>query len=95
MIDVKVKIFFSFKAGLDSKGTVEVQVPENATVKSLIDQLVERFPELEEKMFEKPGELKRFIQIRLNQKRINRPGGLSAKLQQGDEILILPKLGGG
>jgi MoaD family protein len=95
MIDVKVKIFFSFKAGLDSKGAVEIKVPENTTVKSVIDQLVERFPELEEKMFEKPGKLKRFIQIRLNQKRINRPGGLSAELRQGDEILILPKLGGG
>lgn len=95
MIEVEIKIFFSFKDGLDNEGRIVVEVPETATLNNAIDLLIERFPELEEKMFEKSGEFKRFIQIRLNQKRINRPGGLSAELHEGDEILILPKLGGG
>ncbi|MFB6290690.1 MAG: MoaD/ThiS family protein [Candidatus Bipolaricaulia bacterium] len=95
MIKVKLIIFFSFKDSLDNGGEISVEVPDKANVKKVLMKVSEKFPEIEPKLLEESGELKRFIQIRLNQSNIERLEGLETRVKEGDELLILPKLGGG
>lgn len=95
MIDVEINIYFSFGNKLNNKGKITVEVPNSATVEKALDEVSEKFPDFEEEVFEEPGEIRRFIQIRLNQRSITRIDGLKTELNEGDEIQILPKLGGG
>ncbi|MFB6214815.1 MAG: ubiquitin-like small modifier protein 1 [Candidatus Bipolaricaulia bacterium] len=95
MIDVDLKIYFSFRNRLDNEGKVTVEVPDSATVGEVLDEFTDKFPDFEDEIFEEPGEIRRFIQIRLNQKSITGIDGLHTKLKEGDEVQILPKLGGG
>ncbi|MBS3791656.1 MAG: ubiquitin-like small modifier protein 1 [Candidatus Bipolaricaulota bacterium] len=95
MIEVSLKIYFSFRNRLDNKGKITLEVPDPATVGEVLDEFTEKFPDFEDEIFEEPGEIKRFIQIRVNQKNITGIDGLNTELNEGDEIQILPKLGGG
>lgn len=95
MIEVDLKIYFSFRNRLDNKGKITVEVHDSATVGKVLDEFSEMFPDFEDEIFEEPGEIRRFIQIRLNQRSITQIDGLETKLSEGDEIQILPKLGGG
>lgn len=95
MINVKLKIYFSFKNKINNKGEIAIEVPDNATVGYVLDEVFEKFPDLKGEIYEKPGEVKRFIQVRLNQRSITRIDGLRTRLEEGDRIQILPKLGGG
>ena len=95
MIQVDLNILFSFRKSLNDKGRISIEVPEGATVEEILAEAAERFPEFEGKVLGESGEIRRFIQIRLNKKNIERIDGLKTRLNAGDEIQILPKLGGG
>lgn len=95
LIEVELKIYFSFRNRLNNKGRITFEVPDDATVGKALDVVSERFPGFKEELFEKPGEVRRFIQIRLNQRSITQKDGLRTRLSEGDKIQILPKLGGG
>lgn len=95
MIEVDLKIYFSFRNRLDNKGNIALEVPDTATVGKVLEVFIDKFPDFEDELFEEPGEIRRFIQIRVNQKSITGSDGLNTKLKEGDEIQILPKLGGG
>lgn len=95
MIRVELKIFFSFGNKLNNKNKITVEVPDSATVGKVLEKASEKFPDFEGEVFEEPGKIKRFIQLRLNQRSINQLDGLQTPLKEGDMIQILPKLGGG
>lgn len=95
LIQVELKIFFSFRNRLDNKNKITVEVPDNATVEKVLEKVSEKFPDFEGEVFEGPGKIRRFIQLRLNQRSVNQLNGLQTPLEEGDKIQILPKLGGG
>ena len=95
VIDVDIGIYFSFKEKIGASGKTSLEIDDDSTVLDLLSDMTERFPKLEGRIFEEPGEVKRYIQIRLNQRSIDQLEGLETKLKEGDELLILPKLGGG
>ncbi|MFW6006210.1 MAG: MoaD family protein [Candidatus Bipolaricaulota bacterium] len=94
-MEVSLKIYFSFRNRLDDKGKITLEVPETATVGKALNEFTERFPDFEDEIYEEPGEIRRFIQIRVNQKSLTGIEGLNTELNEGDVIQILPKLGGG
>ena len=95
MIKVDLKVFFSFKNRIGDGGTFTLEVPDGSTLKKVLEEISARFPGFENQVLDQSGDVKRFIQIRINQRSINRFDGLTTKINNGDEILILPKLGGG
>lgn len=68
---------------------------EGSTVFDAIKRLTDIYPELKGEILRESDELRRFIQVRLNQKGIEHLSGLETELGPEDELLILPKLGGG
>ncbi len=77
-----------------TKGSAEVQTTAD-TVAGLIDDLERQFPGLRERLVEEGGEIRRFINIYVNQEDIRFLQGAKTMLKQGDEVSIVPAIAGG
>ena len=77
-----------------TKGAAEVQA-DAATVTDLIEVLERQFPGLKERLVEDGGQLRRFINIYINQEDIRFLQGATTTLKQGDEVSIVPAIAGG
>jgi sulfur-carrier protein len=77
-----------------TKGVAEVQA-DASTVTDLIEVLERQFPGLKERLLEDGGQLRRFINIYINQEDIRFLQGATTSLKQGDEVSIVPAIAGG
>ena len=92
-----------------SNPTVEVRIPtilrpytkneklvsaDGASLSEVISSLTTHYPGLGERLLEN-GELRRFINIYINDEDVRFMGSLSATLKAGDSITILPAVAGG
>ena len=92
-----------------SNPTVEVRIPtilrpytkneklvsaDGASLSEVITSLNTNYPGLGERLLE-DGELRRFINIYINDEDVRFMGSLSATLKAGDSITILPAVAGG
>ena len=92
-----------------SNPTVEVRIPtilrpytkneklvtaDGASLSEVITSLNTNYPGLGERLLEN-GELRRFINIYINDEDVRFMGSLSATLKAGDSITILPAVAGG
>jgi len=77
-----------------TKGAAEVQA-DAGTITDLIEALERQFPGLKERLVEDGGELRRFINIYINQEDIRFLQGATTTLKQGDEVSIVPAIAGG
>ena len=64
------------------------------TVSEIISSLESDFPGLADRLLEK-GELRRFINIYINDEDVRFMGSLEAPVKNGDSITILPAVAGG
>ena len=77
-----------------TKGSADVQVTAD-TVGDLIEDLERQFPGMRERLVEESGEIRRFINIYVNQEDIRFLHGAKTALKQGDEVSIVPAIAGG
>ena len=77
-----------------TKGAGEVY-GQGKTVKELIEDLERQFPGLRERLIEEGGELRRFINIYVNQEDVRFLQGGGTSLKDGDEVSIVPAIAGG
>jgi molybdopterin synthase sulfur carrier subunit len=77
-----------------TKGAADVQVTAD-TVGDLIEDLERQFPGMRERLVEESGEIRRFINIYVNQEDIRFLQGAKTALKQGDEVSIVPAIAGG
>ena len=94
-MEVRLKVYFSFRTKIDTDGKSSVKVPDGATVSEALEVISSRFPGFQDRVLNENGQPKRFVQIKVNRRNVNRLNGLSTELKKDDEIIILPKLGGG
>jgi len=66
-----------------------------STVTDLIEVLESQFPGLKDRLLEDGGQLRRFINIYINQEDIRFLQGATTSLKQGDEVSIVPAIAGG
>jgi MoaD family protein len=64
------------------------------TLDELIDDLEQRHPGLRERLVEE-GQLRRFVNVYLNDEDVRFLGGLATGLGDGDDVTILPAVAGG
>ncbi len=69
-------------------------IAEGATVGACIENLLRRFPFLEDKLFSKPGRLHAYLEIYVNEESVY-PHELSMPVNEGDEITVTYFLSGG
>jgi molybdopterin synthase sulfur carrier subunit len=77
-----------------TRGAAEVQA-DASNVHDLIDVLESQYPGLRDRLVENGGELRRFINIYINQEDIRFLQGAKTTLKQGDEVSIVPAIAGG
>jgi len=77
-----------------TKGSAEVQA-DAGTVGGLIDDLERQYPGLRDRLVEDGGQIRRFINIYVNQEDIRFLDGAKTALKQGDEVSIVPAIAGG
>jgi len=77
-----------------TKGSADVQVTAD-TVGDLIEDLERQFPGMRERLVEESGEIRRFINIYVNEEDIRFLQGAKTALKLGDEVSIVPAIAGG
>jgi molybdopterin converting factor small subunit len=64
-------------------------------LEALFTVLDEKFPELKPHLRDNAGQVRRFLNIYVNEEDIRFLGGPSYAFQEGDEILLVPSIAGG
>jgi MoaD family protein len=89
--------------------TIEVRIPtilrtytagekavsgEGASLAALIDNLEANHPGIKERLID-DGDLRRFVNVYVNDEDVRFIGGLEAELSDGDQVVVLPAVAGG
>jgi len=77
-----------------TKGIAEVQA-KGETVDDVIGDLERQYPGLRERLVDETGELRRFVNIYVNQEDIRFMQNRETVLKDGDEVAIVPAIAGG
>ena len=73
----------------------EKAVPgEGASLAELIDNLDSSHPGLKDRLIES-GDLRRFVNVYVNDEDVRFTGGLETSLSDGDQVTVLPAVAGG
>ncbi|NWF36393.1 ubiquitin-like small modifier protein 1 [Mariprofundus sp. KV] len=75
-------------------GADEVSV-EGATVGDVIESLEAAHPGLKERLCDDAGEIRRFVNVYVNDEDVRFLDGRATALKDGDEISIVPAIAGG
>jgi MoaD family protein len=88
---IKVHIPTPLREQTGGQAVVEVT---GGTVKAALDSLGERYPALTPKLFDN-GQVKRFLNLFVNDEDVRYLDELSTPVKDGDEISIIPAVAGG
>jgi len=89
---VTVRVPTPLRRLTDGQGEVEV---EARTVKEAIEKLEEQYPGFKERLLDENGELRRFVNLYLNDEDIRFLKGVDTELKDGDVLSIVPAIAGG
>jgi sulfur-carrier protein len=73
----------------------EIVVVNAPTINEAIKELQSRFPGIQERLMDEKGEVRRFINVYLNEEDIRFLQNQNTALKDGDEISIIPAIAGG
>ena len=88
---VKVQIPTPMRQHTENQAAVEAT---GATVKELLDNLGAKYPGIAGRLFEN-GQVRRFVNVYLNDEDIRFLKNLETPVKAGDEISIVPAIAGG
>jgi sulfur-carrier protein len=88
---IKVQIPAPMRQHTDGKATVEAA---GATVKQVLDDLCAKHSGITARLFE-GGQLRRFVNIYLNDEDVRYLDNLDSATKDGDEVSIIPAVAGG
>jgi molybdopterin synthase sulfur carrier subunit len=89
--------------------TIEVRIPtilrsytgdqkavsaDGADLSALIDDLESSYPGIKDRLIDN-GDLRRFVNVYINDEDVRFMGGLQAELNDGDQVVVLPAVAGG
>ena len=68
---------------------------ESATVGAAIDELDDKFPGIKERLVGEDGEVRRFVNVYVNEEDIRFLKNQDTPLKDGDDVSIIPAIAGG
>jgi molybdopterin synthase sulfur carrier subunit len=91
-MSIKIKIPTPLRKITQGTGEVEIS---GKTIDDIINGLEKDFPGIKERLCDESGELRRFVNIYVNQEDIRFMKGKETPLKDGDEVSIVPAIAGG
>lgn len=88
---VRVQIPTPMRTHTDGQATVEV---EGTTVQTVLDGLGAKCPGISQRILDN-GQVKRFVNVYLNDEDIRYLDNLNTPVKDGDELAIIPAVAGG
>ena len=88
----KVRIPTPLRKLTNNEELVEVNA---ATVGEVIIELQNRYPGIQERLVDEKGEIRRFVNVYVNEEDIRFLKNQQTTLKEGDEISIIPAIAGG
>jgi len=67
---------------------------DGASLSALIDDLEANHPGIKDRLIDN-GDLRRFVNVYINDEDVRFIGGLEASLSDGDQVVVLPAVAGG
>ena len=92
---IEVRIPTILRTYTDGAKSVEAS---GSTLTALINDLEDNHPGLKDRLIESSGdlpELRRFVNVYINDEDVRFIGGLEAELSDGDQVVVLPAVAGG
>ncbi len=89
---IKVRIPTPLRPLTQNRGEVE---SKGASVAELIDNLEASHPGIKNRLCDDTGELRRFVNIYVNEEDVRFLNGKATTLKDGDEVSIVPAIAGG
>lgn len=91
-MSVIIRIPTPMRKFTEENETVEV---DGSTVKEALDNIMAKYPDLKERLCDESGELRRFVNVFINDEDIRFENGPETQTKDGDEISIVPAIAGG
>jgi MoaD family protein len=88
---IEVRIPTILRTYTDGAKAVDAQ---GASLSALIDDLEANHPGIKDRLIE-DGDLRRFVNVYINDEDVRFIGGLDAELSDGDQVVVLPAVAGG
>ena len=88
----KVRIPTPLRKLTDNQESIEV---ESNTIGGAIDELEGKFPGIKERLVDEEGEIRRFLNVYVNEEDIRFLENQDTPLKEGDDISIIPAIAGG
>ena len=89
---ITVQIPTALRRHTSGVGSVECSATNLDELFSVLDQ---KFPELKPHLRDDKGQIRRFLNIYVNEEDIRFLGGPAYAFQEGDEVLLVPSIAGG
>jgi molybdopterin synthase sulfur carrier subunit len=80
---------------LGGERDIDVALADGATVRDLLNRLVELRPVLAQRLLDEDGDIPRFVNVFVNGRDIRHLSGLDTPVMPDDEVTILPPAAGG
>ena len=89
---ITVQIPTALRRHTSGVGSVECSATNLEELFSVLDQ---KFPELKPHLRDDKGQIRRFLNVYVNEEDIRFLGGPTYAFQEGDEVLLVPSIAGG
>ena len=76
-------------------GDEEIVLVQAGTIATAIAELERRFPGVAERLVDEKGEVRRFVNVYVNEEDIRFRSNNSTPIKDGDEVSIIPAIAGG
>jgi len=94
-INVKVKFFTTLRE-IVGKKEEQIELSSSFTLKALLKLLSKKYGrDFEDYVYDELGNVRGHLQFLINGKSASATQGLKTKLKEGDQVAILPPVGGG
>ena len=88
----KVRIPTPLRKLTDDQESIEI---ESNTIGGAIEELEGKFPGIKERLVDEEGEIRRFVNVYVNEEDIRFLENQDTPLKEGDDISIIPAIAGG
>jgi sulfur-carrier protein len=94
-MEISVRLPGALRQHAGNASTVEVKLPDPATLGDLLDALAADHPRLERRLRDERGRLRRYVNVFVDGEECRRLAGADTPLHAAADIQIIPSVAGG